>query len=159
MKLKTILFLLLSFSLVMACQCKRYARHSNASDPFFGEGQGYLFNFCKNEEAIIIFPSLPKYYVNEYKLPNDSIANGYWAGLSIHNLKNDTFQVITLGKGSEFSAGKCKFRVVEVEPRKLWDSTETDFIAPHVLFQLLELPKFCPCQNKKLRKFDLERKN
>ena len=156
MKFKTILFLLLSFSLVMACQCKRYARHSNASDPFFREREGYLFDFCKNEEAIMGFSYLPKHYVNEYKLPNDSIVSGYTASISFNNMQKDSTQHIRVGKGSEFWAGKCKFRVIKVEPRKLWNSTKTNLIAPHVLFQLLELPKFCPCQNKKLRKFDLE---
>lgn len=105
----------------------------------------------------LVIPKDKDYYLHEYKLPNDSITSGYWAGVNICDLNNDTFQVITIGKGSDFWAGKCKFRVIEVEPRKLWsDSTETDFIFPHVVFQLLELPKFCPCQNKQLRKFDLK---
>ena len=128
---------------------------SNTSDPFFSEREGYLFDICKGVEGGISLPLLDKYYVDDYKLPNDSIVSGYCAGVNIR-LKNDTFQVIKVGKGSEFWAGKCKFRVVKVEPRQFLDSTKTDILFPHVVFQLLELPKFCPCQNKKLRKFDLE---
>ena len=158
MKFKTILFLLLSFSLVMACQCKRYAYETYASSAefTFSEREGYLFDICKGLKGGIVLPFLDKYYVHDYKLPNDSITSGYWAGVSILDFKNDTAYAIRVGKGSEFWAGKCKFRVIKVEPRKLWNSTKTNLIAPHVLFQLLELPKFCPCQNKKLRKFDLE---
>ena len=159
MKFKTILFLLLSFNLLIACKCKQYATYADGNDPTFGEGQGYHFDICKGLECGIVLPFLDKYYVHDYKLPNDSITSGYWAGVSIFDFKNDTAYAIRVGKGSEFWAGKCKFRVIKVEPRKLWNSTKTDLIPPHVSFQLLELPKFCPCQNKKLRKFDLERDN
>lgn len=156
-KIKRLIVLLLSFSLVIACQCKRYAR-SDANDPFFRARTGYLFDICKGKECGLVLPDMEKYYIDEYKLPNDSIVRGYWAGVSIHDLKDNSAYSITVGKGSEFWAGKCKFRVLEVEPRKLWSADSTDLIAPHVKFQLLELPKFCPCANKKLKQLDIEKK-
>ncbi|BDS12619.1 hypothetical protein [Aureispira anguillae] len=154
MKLKTFLFLLIFFSVAISCQCKRYAWHSNGDDPIFGEGKGYLFPICKGWECGIVIPKYEDYFIGEYTLPNDSMASGYWAGVTVSDLKKDTSCTYRVGKGSEFWAGKCKFRVVKVEPRRILNSTKTGFIGPSVVFQLLKLPKFCPCENKKLKKFD-----
>jgi hypothetical protein len=161
MKLGTLILLLLSFSLVIACQCKRYAysTYANSDGPTSNERPGYLFEICKGLECGIVLPYLPKYYTREYKLPNDSVVSGNWAGVNIHDLKKDTAYSILVGKGSEFWAGKCKFKVLEVEPRQLLTKDSTDLILPHVKFQLLKLPKFCSCQNKKLKELDLEQKD
>ncbi|BDS14021.1 hypothetical protein AsAng_0047840 [Aureispira anguillae] len=48
--------------------------------------------------------------------------------------------------------------MLEVEPRRVWNEDTTNLMVPYVVFQLLELPKFCPCENKKLRKFDAAQK-
>ena len=154
-KIKRLIVLFLSFSLVIACQCSRYAR-SDANNPFFRDRTGYLFDICKGKECGLVLPNMEKYYIDEYKLPNDSTVRGYWAGVSIHDLKDNSAYSITVGKGSEFWAGKCKFRVLEVNPILHWNEDSTDLIAPHVKFQLLALPKFCPCANKKLKKFDVD---
>ncbi len=143
-----------------SCSCKKYATRFSIDDPIYGASRGYHFPIVmkKNIYGGLAIPRTSEYYIRPYKLPNDSMMIGYWAGMNIMDHKNDTTYAFRIGAGSEFEVGKCKFRILKVEPRVFVDSTTHKRSKPYVLFQLLELPKYCPCENRKLRKFDAQKR-
>jgi hypothetical protein len=129
-------------------------------NPIFSESSGYSTDFCKEDNIAVGFVRNEKYYRKEYILPNDSIAFGYIAGIQFGDRFNiDSIEKKTIGKGSEFEAGGCTFRVVRVEYGNRYNSDTMTTRRPFVLFQTLKLPKYCWCQNKKLRKFDEKMKD
>ena len=134
-----------------SCQCQQYL-NVDTSQPFFKEKKGYLFTLCKNVKCGLVLPTEQKDFTKAYKLPDGSTKNGYWTGLNIHHQK-DSIQTILAGAGTEFWAGKCKFRVVEVEPRVLRDSG-LNRIGEYVKFQLLEVPNHCTTCNQALQQSD-----
>ncbi len=151
--MKIIKFILLSFSLFLSsCGCKHYTIAST-KDPVITHRGEHLFELCKNVKISVGFPKLEKDFVEEYKLPNDSIAVGYTVGISFDSEKKG----IIVGKGSEFEVGKCKFRVLEVDPYYHYDSLTNDVWGESVTLQTIAYPKFCPCQNAQLRRY--EKKN
>lgn len=137
-----------------SCGCKNYTI-ANAKNPVITHHKGSrLLKLCKNIEVIVGIANVEKYFVGEYNLPNDSIATGYIAGISFLDNKKER---IVIGKGSEFSAGKCKFRVLEVDPYYHFDSLTNDVWGESITLQTISYPKFCPCQNAQLRRY--EKKN
>lgn len=143
--------------LLASCNCKKIATYADGDDPIFGEGAKYFFDLTKNSEAMLIIPKDSQNYILSYKLPTDSTVAGYWAGINIDDYQKDTSYVFRIGVGSEFEIEQCKFRVLKVSHR-YYDSDTYKLHSSYVLFQLLELPKYCPCENRKLRKFDAQKR-
>lgn len=82
------------------------------------------------------------------KLPNDSIMHI----IGINFIDNDS--TIIVREGSEFYYVQNKYRVRKVIPKFFWIDGVLENISQGIQLQLLETPKYCKCQNKKLKAFD-----
>ena len=143
--------------LIVSCRCSKL---SYVKNPIFSESSGYSTDFCKEDNIAVGFARKKERYAKQYILPNDSIAFGYTAGMNfLSRIQADTIVTMRVGKGSEFGAGGCTFRVVRVEYGNRYNSDTMTTRRPFVLFQTLKLPNYCWCQNKKLRKFDEKMKD
>lgn len=153
MRYFSLLICLALFFVAVSCKCSKLTYIKN---PIFSEDRGYSFNLCREDDIRVGFARDIRHGKSNYILPNDSAAFDYTAGLSFVRYINDSITLVNLlvGKGSEFEAGGCLFRVVKVEYRTKYDSDSMYTLKPFVLFQTLKLPKYCICQNRKLKKFE-----
>ncbi len=85
---------------------------------------------------------------NTITLPNDSSI--YVIGIDF----TDDDSTIIVQEGSEFYYVQNKYRVRKVIPKFIMGDGRLQNISQGIYLQLLETPKYCKCQNKKLKAFD-----
>ncbi len=147
-------------SLVLFCLsacCAIYPRISLQQEhPTFSIGNNYPTTICSKEEITVTFwnrsPYTDSSYMEEYLLPNGSEEFDYVARITYGNRrkKRDTSHYVMVGKGSEFFVEKCKFRVLHVEPRTLYDSVTQKTDGEWLTLELLNCPTiFCDCRELK----------
>jgi hypothetical protein len=105
---------------------------------------------CKDTKIMVGMPKSEDNFIGTYKLPNDSIETGYFAVIAFDNGKEE----IRVGEDSEFEVEKCKFRVLEVAPYHHYDSLTNDISGESITLQIIASPKFCPCQNARLKEYE-----
>ncbi|WMX16838.1 hypothetical protein [Aureispira sp. CCB-E] len=148
--MKEVVLFLVSIFFLEACGCKYYTLgYPNKPVVTYSKGNHWA-RLGKEVKIMISMPKNEAYFISTYHLPSDSILTGYFAIISFDNGKKD----IKVGKGSEFEVEKCKFRVLEVDPYYHYDSLTNDVWGESVTLQTIAYPKFCPCQNAQLRRYE-----
>lgn len=151
MKQFNLLVLSLLFLGLYNCGCPSYVRtKGKAKKPIILLTDGSMRRLTKEKDIGILFESLPRNNWKPYQLPNDSMVVGNTVFIST----GPEVPALLVGKGSEFELGKCKFRVLYVDPDYRYDSIKQDAYGEFIMLQTIAYPKFCPVQNAQLRKFE-----
>jgi hypothetical protein len=134
------------FFSIASCQCKKHLSPFNGDKPVLYKRYLSYFSISPSTEIEIGSRApTPK----KYTLPDKSTKEGYTMRLYLQ--KDST---IIVGKDSEFRIEKKKYKVIRVIPKFYWIDGIQQNISQGIYLQLLETPKYCKCQNKKLKAFD-----
>lgn len=148
--MREFILLLSCIVLLNSCGCRAYI-FVDPQEPVVTYSKGsHWGRLCKETKIMVGMPSNEDDFIGTYKLPNDSIVSGYFAVVAFDNGQEN----ITVGKDSEFQVDQCKFRVLEVSPYHHFDSLTNDVLGESITLQAIAYPKFCPCQNAQLKKYE-----
>jgi hypothetical protein len=139
------LLCLVAVCLLVGCQCKKYLNPFNMNKPILESGRVYIDLYDDYRFRVgAVAQGVP----NTITLPNDSSI--YVIGIDF----TDDDSTIIVQEGSEFYYVQNKYRVRKVIPKFIMGDGRLQNISQGIYLQLLETPKYCKCQNKKLKAFD-----
>jgi hypothetical protein len=132
--------------LLVGCQCKKYLEpFSNLGCPVIATSDNFVVLHDWKKFRV---GAIEQELSNKYEISDDSINTT----IGIAFIDDDS--TIIVKTGSMFSYAKNKYKVIKIFSKQAWVDGERKSLSSGIALQLLETPKYCKCQNKKLKAFD-----
>ena len=141
--MKYLLLLFLVYFL-LGCQCKNFLEPFSVKKPIICPN---VYVDLYNRKRFRVGVDIPGNPHDTIQLPNDSV-------IHVLGIDFDGDSIIAVQKGTEFFYAQNKYKVHEILTKPMWIDGVLTNISKGMYLQLLEIPKHCKCQNKRLKKFD-----